>query len=249
MTLKNEIVQWIRQWFAANGDDCVAVIGISGGCDSTVVAGLCVEALGTDRVVGVLLPDGSQSDIEDSRRVVSELGIRSFTINIGKAHNAIVKEMKKQGIPPSSQTQMNLPPRLRMSTLYAVSQTVKGRVVNTSNLSERSIGWGTRWGDTVGDLSPLGWLTKHLVIAIGHEIESLKPISDLIDKTPSDGLTGKSDEENFGFSYDALDQYIMTGECSNPNAEETILYMFEKNVFKGKMPETFKSATLDQLYN
>lgn len=162
--VKDRIVTWIREWFEQNGKDCNAVIGISGGADSTVVAALCVEALGKDRVIGVLMPNGKQSDINDAIAVCDYLDIDRHLVNIKKT----IKVLRRAtSIPLSNQAEINLPPRIRMATLYAVSQSVNGRVANTCNLSEDWVGYSTRWGDSVGDFSPLSNLTKTEVKEIG----------------------------------------------------------------------------------
>ena len=226
-TTKNELVSWLRDWFEENGPDCRAVIGISGGKDSSVCAALCAEALGKDRVLGVLMPNGVQSDIEDSRKLVSHLGIESVTVDISYACDAILSGMYGL-IVPSEQTRINLPPRIRMATLYAVSQSVNGRVINTCNFSEEYVGYSTRWGDSVGDVSPLANLTVAEVKAIGH---ALGLPYELVEKTPSDGLCGKSDEDRLGFPYEALDKYIRTGECAEPY-KKLIDAKHMKNLFK-----------------
>ena len=137
---KEALIVWIRAWFEKNGRDCNAVIGISGGKDSSVCAALCVEALGRDRVIGVLMPNGTQSDIADSRQLVEHLGIRSVTVNIAGAVDAIHTQLRTARIAATAQTEINLPPRIRMSVLYAVSQSMNGRVINTCNLSEDWVG-------------------------------------------------------------------------------------------------------------
>ena len=204
--LKESLVEWIQKWFNDNGPECKAVIGISGGKDSSIVAALCVEALGKDRVIGVMMPNGIQD--EDSIKLIEHLGIQSITVDIKTAYVSIVSAINAQGS-VTSQTNMNLPPRLRMAALYAVSQSINGRVANTCNLSEIYIGWETRWGDAVGDFAPLAGLTCSEVITLGRELNL--PIT-FIEKTPSDGLCGHSDEEAFGFSYDELDRWIRLGE-------------------------------------
>lgn len=226
--VKNEVVQWIRDWFDKNGKDCNAVIGISGGKDSSIVAALCVEALGKDRVIGVLMPCGEQSDIDYSVMLINYLKIKSYAMNIMNA----VTEIKKQfpaKIKLSEQTSTNLPARIRMVTLYAVSQSVNGRVANTCNLSEDWVGYATRYGDAAGDFSPLSQLTVSEVKAIGRE---LGLPSELVDKTPTDGLCGKTDEDNLGFTYDTLDRYIRTGKINDEDVKAMIDSMHEKNLFK-----------------
>ena len=224
------IIKWIQNWFDKNGKGCNAVIGISGGKDSTVCAGLLVKALGKDRVIGVLMPNGEQADIADSHKVVNFLDIKYYTINIQEAYDSILKYMNfHDGLNVSKQTEENLPPRLRMSTLYAVSQSVNGRVCNTCNLSEDWVGYSTRYGDSVGDFSPLSNYTVTEVKEIGHY---LGLPTELVDKTPIDGLCGKSDEENLGFTYAELGQYIRNGILPSPKIKKIIDDRHVKNAFK-----------------
>ena len=224
------IIKWIQNWFDKNGKGCNAVIGISGGKDSTVCAGLLVKALGKDRVIGVLMPNGEQADIADSHKVVNFLDIKYYTINIQEAYDSILKYMNfHDGLNVSRQTEENLPPRLRMSTLYAVSQSVNGRVCNTCNLSEDWVGYSTRYGDSVGDFSPLSNYTVTEVKEIGHY---LGLPAELVDKIPIDGLCGKSDEENLGFTYAELDQYIRNGILPSHKIKKIIDDRHVKNAFK-----------------
>lgn len=226
--VKNEIVEWIRDWFEQNGKDCMAVVGISGGKDSSVVAGLCCEALGKDRVIGVKMPCGEQKDIDYSNMLINHLGIKSYTMNIWDAVVGIDNQFPTD-IEISKQTTTNLPARIRMATLYAISQSVNGRVANTCNLSEDFVGYATKFGDAAGDFSPLSSLTVTEVKAIGRE---LGLPSELVDKTPTDGLCGKTDEDNLGFTYDVLDKYIRTGEIEDEDIKAKIDSMHEKNLFK-----------------
>lgn len=242
--VKNEVVQWIRNWFNENGNDCSAVVGISGGKDSSVVAALCVEALGKDRVFGVLMPNGEQVDIDASYKLVNHLGIEYCTINIHSAIRALKHEIKPQlGDHWSVQTSVNLPARIRMATLYAVSQTVGGRVANTCNLSEDWVGYATRYGDGAGDFSPLSKLTVTEVKALGRE---LNLPAELVDKVPTDGLCGHTDEDNLGFTYDVLDRYIRTGEIDDKRTKERIDSMHEKNLFKLQLMPSFEYAVNPQ---
>lgn len=235
---KNDCVEWIRSWFEYNGKDCNAVIGISGGKDSTVVAALCVEALGKDRVIGILMPQDHQDDINDSYAVVNHLGIKHKVINIGPTVDFMLLQLSScEDMTISNQTKINLPPRIRMATLYAISQSVNGRVANTCNWSEDYIGYSTRWGDSVGDFSPLGRLTSDEVVAIG-DVCGLP--YELTHKTPSDGLCGKTDEDNFGFTYEVLNKYIRTGICEDKNVRAKIAAMHRKNLFKLMPIPTFE---------
>lgn len=237
--LHEDCVNWIREWFEKNGPDCHAVIGISGGKDSTVVAALCAEALGNDRVIGVLMPDGEQDDIEDSYKIVKALGIKYIEVNVGNAITNICCDIMRGNVHNSSknisheltpQALQNLPPRIRMATLYAVSQMNNGRVINTCNLSESLLGWETRWGDAVGDMSPLRYMTATDVINLGLTFDNLPKA--LVRKTPSDGLCGKTDEDKFGFTYSALDNYITMGKIDDLNTKEKIDSMIRNSAFK-----------------
>lgn len=234
---KNKLVKWIKDWFEVNGKNCYAVIGISGGKDSSVVAALCVEALGKDRVFGVLMPQGEQTDIKYSYELVSHLGIDFFEINIDAPVENIMSSIIREMIIPTKQTAFNLPARIRMATLYAVSQSLNGRVANTCNLSEDWVGYATRYGDSAGDFSPLSNLTVTEVLQIGEELGLPK---ELIYKTPIDGLCGKTDEENLGFSYAVLDKYIRTGEIEDDDLKQKIDELHQKNLFKLLPMSSFK---------
>ncbi len=227
----NEAVQWIRDWFECNGKGCNAVVGISGGKDSSIVAALCVQALGKDRVIGVLMPNGEQSDIDCAQKLVAHLGIENYTCNIKKAVDGVLESLLESGVEVSRQTRVNLPPRIRMATLYALSQSRNGRVANTCNLSEDWVGYSTRYGDAAGDFSPLGKLTVEEVKAIGKYLGL--PI-DLVEKVPSDGLSGKTDEDNLGFTYAVLDRYIRTGVCEDERTKARIDRFHTLNEFKLK---------------
>lgn len=226
---KDRIVQWIRDWFEENGKDCWAVIGISGGKDSSVAAALCVEALGRERVFGVLMPCGIQTDIDASYKLCDYLNIRRREIDIFPMAEDFGNSLVRQGIYATEQAEINLLPRIRMTTLYFVSQSIGGRVVCTDNLSESYIGYSTRWGDNIGDFAPLANYTASEVVAIG---EALGLPYDLTHKTPSDGLCGLTDEDRFGFTYEQLDTLIRTGKCDSEEVAELIRAKFKANLFK-----------------
>ncbi|MBQ9113531.1 MAG: NAD(+) synthase [Clostridia bacterium] len=226
-----EAIQWIQDWFEKNGKGCNAVIGISGGKDSSIVAALCVKALGKERVIGVLMPNGEQADIDCSKQLVAHLGIPYYVCNIKKAVDGVLESLNAAGLEISRQTVVNLPPRIRMSTLYALSQSMNGRVANTCNLSEDWVGYSTRYGDAAGDFSPLGKLTVQEVKAIG---KYLKLPENLVDKVPSDGLTDRTDEDNLGFTYAMLDKYIRTGVCDDVEKKAKIDRLHVMNEFKLK---------------
>ena len=230
-TVTEDAIQWIRDWFEANGKGCNAVIGISGGKDSSVVAALCVEALGKERVIGVLMPNGKQPDIDCSKQLVAYLGISYHVCNIQKAVDGVLQSLTDAGVEISRQTKVNLPPRIRMSTLYALSQSFNGRVANTCNLSEDYVGYSTRYGDAAGDFAPLGRLTVQEVKAIG---KYLGLPENLVEKVPSDGLTDRTDEDNLGFTYAMLDKYIRTGVCEDEEKKARIDRLHVLNEFKLK---------------
>lgn len=236
LKIKNQCVDWIRDFFEKNGKDCKAVLGISGGKDSSVAAALCVEALGKDRVVGVLMPQGVQHDIDAAYLLVNHLGIKHYEVNIKDAVDGVLKNIPEE-LELTPQSLQNLPPRIRMSTVYAISQSVNGRVVNTCNLSEDWVGYATRYGDSVGDFSPMSNLTVTEVKAIGH---ILGLPEELVEKTPIDGLCGKSDEENLGFTYAELDVYIRTGYIEDKAKKELIDKKHKANLFKLQLMPAFE---------
>ena len=227
-TVKDACVAWIREFFEKNGRGCNAVIGISGGKDSSVVAALCVEALGRDRVIGVLMPCGEQHDIDCAYAVVQHLAIKHYVVNVKDAVEGVLQNLPGE-LALTAQTRNNLPPRVRMTTLYAISQSCNGRVANTCNLSEDFVGYSTRYGDSAGDFSPLAKLTVDEVKQIGHV---LGLPSELVEKVPIDGLCGKTDEENLGFTYAELDRYIRTGELEDDEKRERIDRLHRNNLFK-----------------
>ncbi len=236
LKVKNECVKWIQDFFENNGKGCNAVIGISGGKDSSVAAALCVEALSKERVIGVLMPNGVQADIDCAIKLVEHLGIKNYTVNVGETINALIDAMPDD-LNITEQTKTNIPPRVRMTTLYAISQSNNGRVVNTCNLSEDWVGYSTRYGDAAGDFSPMSNLTVTEVKEIGR---LLGLPDDLVDKVPIDGLCGKTDEENLGFTYAVLDKYIRTGVCEDEVTKELIDKKHKANLFKLQLMPSFK---------
>lgn len=253
--IKN-IVKSIQEWFDKNGKGCSAVIGISGGKDSTVAAALCVMALGKERVIGVLMPNGEQKDLDDAKRVCEILDIKHTVVNIrdpysfslGEIKNALCRdgiEHKSNGVYLSTDTEINLAPRLRMATLYAIAQSLPngGRVINTCNLSEDWVGYATKYGDAAGDFGVLQYYTVTEVLQIGDCIEILP--NDLVHKTPSDGLCGQSDEDKLGFTYAVLDKYIRENIIEDQTIKERIDYLHKVNLFKLEKMKYAKSYLVD----
>ncbi|MCR5009691.1 MAG: NAD(+) synthase [Clostridia bacterium] len=229
--IKN-IIAWIKEWFEENGPKASAVIGISGGKDSSICAALLVKALGKDRVVGVMMPDGTQSDISDSYQLVEHLGLKHYVINIGAATTALKDTLSEQ-FELTNDTRINIPPRIRMTTLYAVAQSLPngGRVANTCNRSEDYIGYSTKYGDAAGDFAILADFTVSEVLQIG---DALGIPKNLVRKAPSDGLSGMTDEDKIGFTYAVLDRYILEGVCEDEETRKKIDRMHVLNLHKLK---------------
>ena len=233
--ITEECVAWIQDFFEKNGKGCNAIIGISGGKDSSVTAALCAKALGPERVIGVLMPCGEQKDMDCSLQLVNHLGIKYYIVNIKEAVDGVLKELGGL-FEISAQTRVNLPPRIRMATLYAVGQSHNGRVANTCNLSEDWVGYSTRYGDAAGDFGPLSKLTVQEVKAVGRVLGLPE---NLIEKVPADGLQAKTDEDNLGFKYATLDKYIREGICENPDTKALIDHKRATSKFKLEMFPTY----------
>ena len=236
---KDDLVLWIRNWFEKNGPGCNAIVGVSGGKDSTIVAALCTEALGADRVIGVSMPDKGQG-VHEADEICKHLGIRYLRIPIEEVTAAMFRihdTVGTEAITLSDQAEQNIPPRVRMAVLYAVGQTFNGRVSCNCNLSEDWIGYSTRWGDNAGDFAPLCHLTVTEVKQIGHV---LGVPAKWVEKIPDDGLPHSApDEVKIGFAYATLDKYIRGEEVPEPATREKIDRMHERNLFKLNMPESF----------
>jgi NAD+ synthase len=230
-----DIINWIREYFEAQPGARGAVIGISGGKDSTITAKLLAEALGKERVFGVLMPNGVQKDIDDSLRVVDIVGIDYKIVNIEKGYKGLLEGIDEESL--SVDAKINIPPRLRMTTLYAVAASRHYRVCGTGNKSEAFVGYTTKWGDSAYDFNPIGGLTTEEVVEVG---DCLGLPYDLVHKTPSDGLSGKSDEEKLGFSYRQINEYIETGSCGDEEVDEKIRLKHEYNKHKGMLPPKYK---------
>lgn len=228
-------IEWIKNWFSENGKGCKAVIGVSGGKDSSVTAALLVKALGKENVIGVLMPKGKQFDIDYAIELCKILDIENYTVNIKAAYDALMAEAEKV-IEISNQSVINLSPRLRMATLYLISQSKNGRVINTCNYSEDYVGYSTRYGDTAGDMSPISCFTVSEVKKIGRYLGLPEKF---IEKPPIDGLCGKTDEENLGFTYDTLDKYIREGVQPERHIKEKIDRLHKQNLFKLKYMDSF----------
>ena len=240
MKESEKVIEWIKQYFKDNGKDCNAIIGISGGCDSSVTAALLVKALGKDRVIGVLMPNGDQYDIDCSYQLVKFLDIKYYVININKPYLELTNEIDtKLKIDSKSYDiyRTNTPSRLRMATLYGISGLLNGRVANTCNLSEDYVGYSTKFGDSAGDFSPISNFTKTEVRELGEELGLPK---NLIYKVPEDGMSFKSDEEKLGFTYEVLDKYIRNGEIDDLKIKEKIDKMHLANLHKIQLMPSYK---------
>ena len=240
MKESEKVIEWIKQYFKDNGKDCNAIIGISGGCDSSVTTALLVKALGKDRVIGVLMPNGDQYDIDCSYQLVKFLDIKHYVININKPYLELTNEIDTKLKIDSKLYDIyrtNTPSRLRMATLYGISGLFNGRVANTCNLSEDYVGYSTKFGDSAGDFSPISNFTKTEVRELGEELGLPK---NLIYKVPEDGMSFKSDEEKLGFTYEVLDKYIRTGEIDDLKIKEKIDKMHLANLHKIQLMPSYK---------
>ena len=237
---KDDVIDWIKNYFAENGKGCKAIIGISGGTDSSVVAALCAKALGKENVIGVLMPNGYQHDIDVSKKLVELLDIKYHEINIKNpvdSLNKLIEEEFNRNPNEVDAYKTNTPSRIRMTTLYGVCALYGGRVANTCNLSEDFIGYSTKFGDSAGDFSPISSFTKTEVRKLGKALG----LPDLfVNKIPEDGMSGKSDEEKLGFTYDVLDKYIRLGICEDLKIKEKIDYLHRMNLHKIEPMKAYK---------
>lgn len=235
MNMKDRIIQWLQKYKELTNCKGV-VLGVSGGKDSTVVAMLSKLVFG-DNIVGVIMPNGAQKDIDDAIKVCQVLNIEYKIVNIKETYDALLKDMP---IKISDKSKTNIPPRLRMTTLYAIAQTLGYRVIGTGNASERTVGWTTKWGDGAYDFNPIACLTCTEVVKLGIELAKEFGLDEtLINKKPADGLTGKSDEDNFGFTYKQLDDWILLGTSGNNEIDDKIQLLRERGMHKQSMPKIF----------
>ncbi|MCL2718630.1 MAG: NAD(+) synthase [Lachnospiraceae bacterium] len=240
-SVSRKLISWLDDYFQKNAaPGTKAIIGISGGKDSSIAAALCAAALGKERVIGVLMPQGEQMDIDASYDLCKTLEIEYVEVNIGKPVANLYTEIEKSGLSLNTIATFNTPARLRMTTLYAVSAIVGGRVINTCNLSEDWVGYSTKFGDSAGDVSPFSLLTMTEVKAVGRE---LGLPTRFIDKVPADGLCGKTDEENLGFTYEMLDKYIRIGVCEDFEIKAKIDRLHEMNLHKVRMMPVFEGIS------
>ena len=237
-----KILDWTKNYFVQNGADCKAIIGISGGKDSTVTAALLVKALGKDRVIGVKMPQGNQHDIDVANKVIDYLGIRSYEINIGDVCESLYHAIDEgydfdSTVKNNSQVTSNTPARIRMTVLYAIAALEHGRVANTCNRSEDFIGYSSKFGDSAGDFSLLSNFTVKEVLAIGRELGLPE---EFISKVPEDGLSGKTDEDNLGFTYEKLDDFLLSGDVPDYDTFVNIMERHQRNLHKVKPMPSFR---------
>ena len=236
--MKNEIINWTRKYFESVGLQNV-VIGLSGGIDSSTCAAVLVEALGKDNVIGVLLPKGNQHDINCAYAIRDHLGIKAYEVNIKNVVDDITNSVSDAidfDADSNEAFHINTPARVRMTILYGFAAINNALVCNTCNLSEDYIGYSTKYGDSAGDFSLLANLTKTEVKSLARELGIPE---NLVEKTPEDGLSGKSDEEKLGFSYATLDEYIRTGICYDSKTKEKIERLHQRNLHKVQLMPRF----------
>lgn len=238
--IRDTLVEKIRAFAQAAGCRRV-VLGISGGKDSSVAAALCARALGAENVYGVMLPDGEQTDIADSRRVCESLGIHRRTVNIGAMHRALHAAIDASalnvgafGLEYHRESDINVGPRLRMTTLRYIAQALGAFLCGTGNLSEATVGYCTKDGDTSCDFNPLGRLTSLEVVAVGLTMDELPRA--LVEKTPTDGLSGKSDEERLGVTYRQIHDFIRLGTSGDADVDAVIAQKEQANAHKRRLP-------------
>lgn len=239
--LTNQIIKWLEEY--RDNTQCRGVVlGISGGKDSTTVAMLAKKVWG-DNVVGIMMPDGGQVDLDDSVAICSSLNLRHALVNIGGAVTQILHSINASVpfVDVNQKAITNIPPRVRMTTLYAIAQTLGYRVIGTGNASEAYIGWTTKWGDSAYDLNPIAGLTCGEVVEVGLDLAQEFGLDEkYIVKQPSDGLTGMSDEDNFGFTYAELDDFINGIKPVSPDTYKKIVAMHAKTAHKRLPPHCFR---------
>ena len=240
----DNIVGWIKDYFV-DQPAAEAVVGISGGKDSTIAAALLVRALGPDRVIGVMMPNGEQKDIGDAKKVCKILGIKNLTVNIEKActgvYDALESAYEYVNIYQNETLLTNTPARIRMATLYAVAALHHGRVCNTGNRSELYVGYTTKYGDLAGDFALLKNYTVREVLAIGDQLTEIP--EELIHKAPTDGMSGLTDEDKLGFTYAQVDAFILNGVRPDIGTYTKIMAAHDRNTHKDaiRLPAPMKS--------
>ena len=226
----NQIIDWMTEFKNKNNVKGV-VLGLSGGKDSTVVAMLAKKVFGNN-VLAVSMPNGDQKDISDVQAIIKSLELTAVTINIKNTFDQLIYDTHMN---ISEKAKTNIAPRIRMTVLYSIAQSYGYLVIGTGNKSEAMIGWTTKFGDSACDFNPIGHLTCSEVIEIGKELaEEFGLDVSYIVKKPADGLTSKTDEDNFGFTYEELDNYLLYN-IEGPNIDK-IKSMIKWTEHKRRMP-------------
>ncbi len=238
----NKIIEFIRDYYKKNNLKG-AVIGISGGKDSAVVAGLFSKALGSENVIGIWMPCHSKNeDYQNALLVSKTFGFELKEFDLTNIYESYVTQIKDSNDVSDNElvdANINIKPRLRMSTLYYYAAMLSKNgtyiVPGTSNKCELYVGYFTKGGDNVSDISVLGDLTVDEVIEIG---EYIGVPDKVIHKVPDDGLSGKTDEEKLGVKYSDIAK-VINNEKVDSDTYEKIKRLHERNKHKFNIP-TYK---------
>ena len=234
-------IKWIKGYVENSGAKGV-VVGNSGGKDSAVVIAMATKALGCDRVLAVSMPCYSlDSDVEDAELVASTFGVKMLNIDLNNTFDVYEKMINsvlnsELTMELNDESKVNSKPRLRMTTLYSIAQTMNYLVIGTGNLCEIMVGYTTKWGDNSCDFNPIGNFTVEEVLEIG---KYLGVPENILLKSPADGLGFQTDEEKMGIKYKQISEMIETGN-TDEIAKERIINMYNKSKHKRTLPPIYK---------